>query len=163
MKVEDLMTRSVGTCRPTDTLSSAAQLMWERDCGCVPVVSDDGSNRVVGMLTDRDICMAAHFRGTSPGALPVGQVMSNAVRTIGPLETPADAGAAMSDSQVRRLPVVDDDERLLGLISLADLARAAVRESASKKRRPEITEKGVAETLEAICSVRTPRQAAASA
>ena len=75
MKVEDLMTRSVGTCRPTDTLSSAAQLMWERDCGCVPVVSDDGSNRVVGMLTDRDICMAAHFRGASPGALPVGQVM----------------------------------------------------------------------------------------
>jgi CBS-domain-containing membrane protein len=127
------------------------------------VVGDDGSNRVVGMLKDRDICMATHFRGVPPGALHVGEVMSKAVRTIGPLETPADAKAAMSDSQVRRLPVVDEDERLLGLISLADLARAAVRESASKKKKPEVTEKGVAETLEAICSVRTPRQAAASA
>jgi CBS-domain-containing membrane protein len=161
MKVRALMTRNVGTCRPADTLSAAAQLMWDRDCGCVPVVSDDGSMRVVGMLTDRDICMATHFRGASPGSVRVGDAMSKAVRSIGPSETPADAEAVMRDARVRRLPVVDEKQRLVGLVSLADLARAAARQHGAKK--PDLSEDEIGETLEAICAARTASQLAASA
>jgi CBS-domain-containing membrane protein len=161
MKIEDLMTRDVGTCRPADTLSAAAQLMWDRDCGCVPVVSDDGSKQVVGMLTDRDICMATHFRGTSPGNARVGDAMSKTVRSIGPSEAPADAEAVMRDARVRRLPVVDEKQRLVGLISLADLARAAGRQHGSKK--PQVRKDEIGETLEAICEARTSSQLAASA
>lgn len=161
MKIKDLMTKEVGTCRPTDPLSAAAQLMWDRDCGCVPVVSDDESGQVVGILTDRDICMATHFRGTAPGAVSVGEVMSTKVRTIGPSETAADAEAVMQDARVRRLPVVDEDQRLVGLISLADLARATTAQHASKK--PELTDLELGETLEAICAAPASARVAVSA
>lgn len=161
MKVQDVMTKEVGTCRPTDSLSTAAQLMWERDCGCVPVVSDDGSNQLVGIVTDRDICMATHFRGASPGAVCVGDVMSTKLRTIGPSETPADAEAIMQDAQVRRLPVVDKEQRLIGLVSLADLARAATAQHSKKK--PELTDLELGETLEAICAAPAAGPVAVSA
>jgi CBS domain-containing protein len=101
MKVEQLMTQDVRTCRPGDSLSVAAQLMWDGDCGCIPVVTDDGSKRVIGMVTDRDICMATHFRGRAPRGVPVGEVMSTAVRAVGPSEELADAEAIMRDAQVR--------------------------------------------------------------
>lgn len=149
MKVAKLMTQRVATCHPADTLSEAAHLMWDRDCGCVPVVSSDGSNRLVGMITDRDVCMATHFRARAPRDLRVCDVMSTEVRTVAPSETLADAEAIMRDAQVRRIPVVDEDQHLLGLISLADLARAAALQRTSKK--PEITEAELSETLEAIC------------
>jgi CBS domain-containing protein len=160
MKIEDLMTRSVGTCRPADTLSAAAQLMWDWDCGCVPVLSDDDSKRVVGILTDRDICMATYLRGASPEAVRVGDAMSKTVRSIAASETAADAAAVMRDARVRRLPVVDEKQRLVGLISLADLARVAARQHGSKQ--PDVGEDEIGETLEAICAVRTFSELAAS-
>jgi CBS domain-containing protein len=68
MSVKDLMTKNVKTCRPSDLLNAAARIMWEEDCGCVPVVGDD--NQLVGMLTDRDICMATYTRNQPPGSIP---------------------------------------------------------------------------------------------
>lgn len=161
MKVDKLMTRDVWTCHPGDTLGTAAQLMWDGDCGCIPVVSDDGSKRVIGLITDRDICMAAHFRGSAPREIAVGDVMSTEVCTVSPSEELADAEAIMRDAQVRRLPVVDANQGLLGLVSLADLAREADRRRRSK--RPPITEQEVGDTLTAICTRRDPPQLAASA
>jgi CBS-domain-containing membrane protein len=161
MKVSKLMTRGVATCQPTDTLSDAARLMWDRDCGCVPVVASDGSNRLVGVITDRDVCMAAHFRAAAPSDLRVGDVMSTRIRGVGPSETLADAEAIMREAQVRRLPVVDEGQHLLGLISLADLARAAALQRTSKK--PEITEAELSQTLEAICTAIAPSQRATPA
>lgn len=160
MKVEELMTRNVRTCKPRDSLSTAAQLMWDGDCGSIPVVSDDGSTRVVGMITDRDICMAVHLRGRQPGDLAVGDVMSTRVHAVGPTEDLADAEAIMSEAQVRRLPVIDADQDLLGLISLADLAREADRKH--KTNKPPITERDVGDTLTAICTPRGPSHLAAS-
>jgi CBS domain-containing protein len=160
MKVEELMTPNVRTCRPGDTLSTAAQLMWDGDCGCIPIVSDDGSRRVVGMITDRDICMATHFRGCRPREIAVADVMSKGVRSVGPSEDLADAEAIMRDAQVRRLPVVDSNRELLGLVSLADLAREADRKRRSKQ--PSITEQDVGDTLTAICTPRGPSALAAS-
>jgi CBS domain-containing protein len=161
VKVEELMIRNVRTCRPGDTLGTVAQLMWDGDCGCIPVVGDDGSKRVVGMITDRDICMAAHFRGCRPREIAVGDVMSKSVRSVGPSEELADAEAIMADAQVRRLPVVDANQQLLGLVSLADLAREADRERRSKE--PPLTEQEVGDTLTAICTPRDPSQLGASA
>lgn len=161
MKIEEVMSRDVETCRPTDTLSSAAQRMWDHDCGCIPVVDDEDPRHLVGMLTDRDICMAVHFRDRSPAEVTVGEVMSGTVRTIGPGETLLDAEAVMRDAQVRRLPVVDDRRRLLGIVSIADLARTAARERGS--RSPEISEIELGQTLEAICSARARSPIAVSA
>jgi len=98
MTVEDLMTRNVETCTPTDTLSAAAQLMWDHDFGCIPVVSEDGSKCVVGMLTDRDICMATHCEGASPGAVRVGDVMSTGLRAC---RSPSSTGVAAAVSRMR--------------------------------------------------------------
>jgi CBS domain-containing protein len=161
MKVEELMTQNVRTCRPGDSLSTAAQLMWEADCGCIPVLGDDGSKRVVGMITDRDICMAVHFHGCRPRDVAVGDIMSTGVRAVGSSEELADAEAIMRDAQVRRLPVIDAKQELLGLVSLADLAREA--DCKRKSKEPPITEQDVGDTLTAICTPRGPSQLAASA
>jgi CBS domain-containing protein len=150
MNVEKLMTPNVRSACETQSLADAAQLMWEGDCGCLPVVSADESNRVVGMITDRDICMATHFRGTGPSEIAIRDIMSTGVRTIGPAETLADAEAIMRDSQVRRLPVVDAEQRLLGMISLADLARRADGNSTLAG----VTQRDVSETLKRISAPR---------
>ena len=77
MKVSDLMTREVRTCHQHDSLNRAAQLMWENDCGAVPVVDSD--LKVIGMLTDRDICMAAYTQGKRLDEIPVVTAMSRQV------------------------------------------------------------------------------------
>ncbi len=121
MKVEDLMTRDVRTCAPSDSLNDAARIMWERDCGCVPVVEGDGT--VIGMITDRDICMAAYTQGRRLMYMTVDSAASKDVVTIGKDESLRRAEELMRAAQVRRLPVVDSAGRLVGLLSLADLAR----------------------------------------
>src|SRR5260221_9521661 len=123
MNVEDLMTQNVALVRPEQTLGMAAQLMWDCDCGALPVVERD-SAKVVGMITDRDICMAAWSRGQAPNVIFVGEVMSREVATCHPDDTIAHAESSMRGSQVRRLPVVDGAQRLIGILSLADIARA---------------------------------------
>ena len=76
MKAEKIMTSDVATCRPEDTLNEAARIMWERDCGFVPVTAETSDGRVVGILTDRDVCMAAYTRGQRLGEIRVADVMS---------------------------------------------------------------------------------------
>jgi CBS domain-containing protein len=121
MKVAEMMTREVRTCLPTDSMNYAAQIMWENNCGCVPVVDDQG--RAVAMITDRDICMAAYTQGRSLAELTVASAASSGVVTIRAEDTLHRAEQLMHDAQVRRLPVVDSDRRVVGLLSLADLAR----------------------------------------
>jgi CBS domain-containing protein len=121
MKVGDLMTRDVGTCLASDSLNDVARIMWERDCGCVPVVDEGGT--VVGMITDRDVCMAAYTQGRRLMYMTVGSAVSKHVVTIGESESLQRAEELMRDAQVRRLPVVDSARRLVGLLSLSDLAR----------------------------------------
>lgn len=155
MKVEHLMTKSVVCCTPGDTLNDAARIMWERDCGVVPVVDTDGSQRVVGMLTDRDICIAAYTQGQALSRIRVRDVMSRGVESCRAGQDVAEAERTMRDAQLHRLPVVDDAEQLLGVISLADIAREAAREVRSK--RQEVTVAEVGETLAAISQ---PRESA---
>lgn len=127
MRIEELMTPFPTTCGPDDTLSDAASRMGICNCGCVPVT--DKRRRVVGMITDRDICMATVLRGPNLEGVTVGQVMARDVRACNPKDDLVEAQAIMQEAGVRRLPVVDESDQLVGVISLTDLAREAGRES----------------------------------
>lgn len=152
MKVQDFMTHGVRTVRPGDALNTAAQTMWEADCGCVPVVDQD--SRVVGVLTDRDICMAAFTRGLPLTEIRVDSTMATQVHSCRPGDTVSAAEQTMRARQVRRLPVIDDQGRLVGILSLNDIAIEAAREREYKQRDVSVDE--VTLTLAAVCAHRTP-------
>ena len=123
MLIEQLMSQPAVICRPNDTLNTAASLMWEHDCGVLPVVAED--DRLVGVLTDRDICMAAHFQGQPLHEIPVSVAMARQVVSCFPQEFIDAAERLMSEAQVRRVPVVDAENRPLGVLSFNDLIRHA--------------------------------------
>lgn len=146
MNVETIMTREVKTCKPSDTLDTPVRIMWERDCGCVPVVDDE--NRVLGMITDRDICMAAWTQGGCLSEMRVSGASSKQPHTCSTHATLASAEQIMRDNQVRRLPVVDENRHLVGLLSLNDIARFAAEGGRRKGSAVEtVTPNEVAETL----------------
>jgi CBS domain-containing protein len=159
VKVEQLMTCDVKVCADTDTLNRAAQLMWEFDCGCIPVIHANGDGRVVGVITDRDIAMAAYTQGKELWAIPITSAMEHNVIACHANDGISQAEALMRDNRVRRLPVLDQQGRLAGIISLNDLAREAQREM-SAGRRVEVTGQGVAETLASVCQPRISREIA---
>lgn len=123
MRVEEVMTKDPVSCRRADTLDRAARVMWDRDCGFVPIVDDGG--RVIGALTDRDAVMAAYTRGARLADVCVSTAMATPVVTCGRHDDIEYAESLMQRYQIRRLPVVDGDGRLIGLLSLDDLARGA--------------------------------------
>jgi CBS domain-containing protein len=147
MDVRRLMAAPAWTCTPDDSLEHAARLMWENDCGSLPVVGSDG--RAIAMLTDRDVCMAAYTKGVRLAELDVASAMSATLHACGPEDDVADALATMSARQVRRLPVIDDAGRPLGVLSLVDAAREATRLRRGKKRR-KITDAAVCEALAGV-------------
>lgn len=123
MMVSDLMSRNVHYCDPDARASYAARAMWNYDIGCVPVV--DAVMRPVGMITDRDLCMAMLHEGKPLHLVRVGDVMSRATYTCHPSDTLAQAEQTMQTHQVRRLLVIGDDGKLVGVLSLNDIALAA--------------------------------------
>ncbi len=151
-RVRELMQTEVRACREDDALAEAIRIMAERDCGFVPVLAADGSRRVVGVITDRDACLAIQRLGRLPGEVLVESVMTGTPRCCHPEDTLADAEAIMRSAQVRRLPVVDEAGHLRGVLSLADLAEAAVGFHAPKGL---VTSEEVARVLEAICRPRS--------
>ena len=125
LNVRTIMSEDVQSCAEDDSLHRAAQLLWEHDCGSVPVTDADG--RLRGMLTDRDICMAAYTKGLPLSSIRVQEVMSRPAHACSPDDTLERAIAVMAEAQVRRLPVVGEAQRLVGMLSLADVAlRAAL-------------------------------------
>jgi CBS domain-containing protein len=158
MKVENLMTKQAKSCSSSDTLQRAAQLMWDADCGCLPVCEANGVERLVGVITDRDICMSALFRGMPLHELPVSGAMSKQVVVCKVGDGVAGVEKAMCDARIRRLPVIDEQGALVGIIGLADIAREAARERGSVKA--DVTESEVGDTLAAICGLSKQRIAA---
>ena len=127
MKVSSIMNPNVETARAEDDLAKTAMVMWRKDCGFVPVV-DDHSRRVVGVITDRDICMASATRHEAPEAMSVRDTMASHVwscRTEDEVDT---ALETMRANQVHRLPVVDEGERLAGVLSFSDIVRHATQD-----------------------------------
>lgn len=118
-RIADIMSTDVRTIQPQESLRRAAQCMQQLDVGALPVC--DGE-RLLGMLTDRDIAMRAVADGLDPDQACVSDIMSPDVRTCRADEDAEEAKRLMGDLQVRRLPVVDQDRRLVGIVSLGDLA-----------------------------------------
>jgi CBS domain-containing protein len=151
------MTKDVGSCGPDGSLNRAAQMMWERDCGFVPVVDHGDGAHLVGVVTDRDACMVAYTRGQPLAESRVGNVMSKHVQSCKARDDLAAAEATMREGQIHRLPVVDESEQLMGVISLADIARVAAQPAGST--RPRVTAAEIGETL---ASIRRPWEIEAS-
>jgi|GEM_PF-428169 len=120
MKVRDVMTTEVGYCQSDAPLAQAADIMWQRDCGVVPVT--DENQRVVGMITDRDICFAVVTKNRLASEIKISEVISqNEVQSCAPGDAVEDALKTMKRHQIRRLPVVNKEGVLVGILSLADL------------------------------------------
>jgi CBS domain-containing protein len=122
MYVEEAMSRPVETIEQEDTLNSATKLMLDRGCGSLAVIDAEG--RLIGILTDRDICRTAHVVGEALWRLRVADAMTREVHTVRPRDLLETAAQLMRKNHVRRLPVVEDG-RLTGMLSIDDLARAA--------------------------------------
>lgn len=153
MEVNQLMKHPVVSCEQNDSLETAARVMWENDCGCVPV--RDGEGHLVGMITDRDVCMAAYLQGGPLRTHYVASAMSREVFSVRPDSTIAECQAIMRANQVRRVPVVDDAGVLVGILSLNDVARGADGDTPRKKG--EVTLAGVGKTLQSVSQPRLGR------
>jgi CBS domain-containing protein len=151
--VQEIMTRPAVTCLDTDTLDRPAQQMWDHDCGAIPVIRQDG--RIIGVVTDRDICMAAYTQGLPLRAIRVQDAMARKVFACRPEDTLEQVEKLMSEKQIRRLPVVDEQDRPVGIVSVTDIARQA---AASRKQdgREQVTA-----TIAAIGRPRGPQREAA--
>jgi len=145
MNVSEVMTRHTSTCEPADSLERAAGVMWDRDCGVVPVVGEDG--QLHGLVTDRDVAMAAYLKGRALSAIRVADVMTTDLHCCAASDTVERALTSMRQHQINRMPVVDGEGRLAGMLSMADLLQATQR--ASAKDRPTLSE-GVLETMTAV-------------
>ena len=153
MKVQDVMTYDVQTCRPETNLADAAMRMWRGDCGILPVIAD--GQKVVGVITDRDICMAAATKHRDPTRIRVREVISGKVYGCSPDTEIHEALKIMQQKQVRRLPIIDAlDGRLAGILSMNDLALEA-----STERKGDLSAEDVENTLRAICAHRPVAQA----
>lgn len=146
MQVKDIMSHPVVTCPASSMLDQAARLMWEFDCGIIPIVKDDG--RLAGIITDRDICMAAYMQGKPLNVIPVTTAMAKELVASHAEESIEHAENLMRENKVRRLPILDSENRIVGILSLNDLARAATRGKRSQ------TDRELVQTLAAICEPR---------
>jgi CBS domain-containing protein len=146
MRIKEVMSHPVVTCPTNSTLDHAARLMWEYDCGVIPVVNDEG--RLAGVITDRDICMAAYTQGRALNAIPVTVAMAGKVVAVHDDDAIEQAEELMRDSRIRRLPVLDEDGRPVGLVSISDLARLAAH------ARKSGVDRELVQTLAAVCQPR---------
>jgi CBS domain-containing protein len=146
MKVKDIMTTDLKTCTPDTTVAEAAQLMWDGDCGILPVV-DEGA--LVGVVTDRDMYIALATQNARASQLRVGAVATTKVTTCAPEDDLRTALEAMKQARVRRLPVVGFGNAVMGILSMNDVLRAA---AAGKGAANDV----IVETLQAICAHHHP-------
>ena len=149
MKVREIMTSDVTTCRPETNLAEVVKRMWERDCGVLPVVKSDGT--VSGMITDRDICVALATRGQTADRMAVHDVIGGTAYTCSSDDDAMVALKTMKSQRVRRLPVVDAENRLKGILSLNDVMMHAGAASLSD----------IVSTMASICEPRLPTMAGA--
>lgn len=119
MKVKEIMTTDPETCDLNASLADAAKAMWDNDCGILPVLKN--GKEIVGLITDRDICMGAAMRDRHPSAISVKEVISGEVYSVKPEEEVQQALATMQGCKVRRVPVIDSEGTLMGVLSMNDV------------------------------------------
>jgi CBS domain-containing protein len=152
MKVKELMTTDVKRCSLETNLAAAAKIMWEGDCGAVPVT--DESDHVVGVITDRDICIAAATRPRTEGEILAKELISKELYTCAPDDEVRVALGTMKGRKVRRLPVVDKGGRLVGIVSIHDIAVQ------SRSRGADVPPEAV---LDAFIAITAPAQVSVTA
>jgi CBS domain-containing protein len=156
MQVKDIMTPDPKAIWLTQSLTDAAKLMWENDCGVLPIIKD--GRTVVGVVTDRDICMAATMNARNPSAMSVEEVMTGEVFSVTPEDDIDQALQIMRDHQVHRLPVISEEGELHGILSLNDILLHAKRED-----EDTVADHDIVTTFQAICQHRLPAQVSSSA
>ena len=143
--VKKLMMHSVQCCRTDQTVDVAAQIMFDNGCGCVPVL--DKERKLVGMLTDRDICMAAYTQEQHLNEMPIALAMATPPRTIHESTSISEAIKKFEQYKVRRLPVVDNNDCVVGIVSLVDLVRYTVESTKT------VTDFGGADILKTLATI----------
>ena len=125
MKVRELMTEEVATVTLATTLNEVASKMKQEDTGAIPVLDED---RLVGIVTDRDIVIRCIAEGKDPGSARVNEVMTKSVRKVNEDATVKEVLTMMSSSEIRRVPVVNDRDEIVGIVSIGDIATQANQE-----------------------------------
>lgn len=153
MHVRDIMTENPACCAPTTNLAAAAEMMWNNDCGVLPVMNND---EVEGILTDRDVCIALGTRNRRAEEVSAGEIATREVETCLPEDDIHAAMATMRRAKVRRLPVVGRDGQLQGLIALNDIVLAVERTHGS------VSYEEVMNTLKAVSEHRAHKATAST-
>lgn len=159
MNVQDVMMRTPASCSLDTNLGSAVEILWNRNCGMLPVLDAEG--RVAGVITDRDICIALGTRSQTAGEIAVQQAISGRLIACRPEDDVRAALAAMGNAKVRRLPVVDPQGKLLGILSMDDVVLHA--NASVLGRPPELSHDEVMEALKQVYRSNLPEMAPRSA
>jgi CBS domain-containing protein len=142
MKAQDIMARDPRCVTPRTSIQEAARLMKSEDVGALPVVESDGSRKLVGIVTDRDITIRAVADGRDIGSATVSDVMSKSTATAKATDSVDDIMKVMGREQVRRIPIVDERNELVGIVSQADVVRKASNDTKSEHTVEKISEPG---------------------
>lgn len=159
MKVHDIMIRNVKSCGPETNLAAATEMMWRNNCGALPVL--DSESNVIGVLTDRDMCIALGTRNQKASELKVADVAVKPAFTCGPEDDVHQALKTMRQHQVRRIPVVADDSKLAGILCLDEIVLQAVK--SEHKINGGISYEDVVNTMKAIYEHRAAKSPKAEA
>jgi CBS domain-containing protein len=152
MKVREIMTPSAVFCGPETNVAKAVQLMWERNVGMLPVVDSNG--KLVGVVTDRDICIALGTRNRLAGEMLIGEVAIRKVFTCKPDDDVHEALSLMSAKQVRRLPVINNEGVPQGILSMDDLVLHS--EVGKLRGACDLSSEEVTQVLKRVYGIRYP-------
>lgn len=144
MRANEIMIEPIVTCQSNESLADAARKLWDHDCGALPIVNDQGV--LVGMLTDRDICMSALMQGKPLSELSIPHAMSKVVYAVTASTPIREIKELMAVQQIRRVPVADANGKPIGIITINDLLRAAAR-----------TGDGMTKAAQTVAAISQPR------
>jgi CBS domain-containing protein len=147
MKVRDLMTTNTVSCRSETNLAAVGALMWDHDCGFIPVV--DETEKVTGVITDRDICIALSTRDRQPSQITAREVTTAPPFVCSPEDDIQTALKTMSQEKLHRLPVINEAGGLVGILSMDDVV---LRAETGVGKKPEISYDEVVQVFQAICA-----------
>jgi CBS domain-containing protein len=142
-KCYEVMTKDLACCLPGDSVTKAAQLMKTQDVGSVPVIETDQSKKLVGIVTDRDLALAIVAEGRDPKSTKVEDVMTHNVITCHAEDDVQKALDAMAEYQLRRIPVLDNSDKVVGIIAQADVATRINKPEKTAEIVKEISQAGV--------------------
>jgi CBS domain-containing protein len=151
MQVKDIMAAKPASCRRETNLAAASEILWNRNCGILPVLAD---GKVVGVVTDRDICIALGTRNRLASEVTVGEVTSGNLYSCGPEDEIETVLNAMGELQVRRMPVIDAKGKLVGLLSMDDVVLHSEPKAAG--RTPALSNDDVVDTLKLVYRWQAP-------